>query len=39
MNYKFHNVHGTETHTKSTICFVPNEEEQYQVINSSFNFL
>ncbi|XP_043509950.1 uncharacterized protein LOC122528657 [Frieseomelitta varia] len=29
MNYKFHNFRGTETHTKSAICFVP-DEEQYQ---------
>ncbi|KAK1127223.1 hypothetical protein K0M31_003767 [Melipona bicolor] len=27
MNYKFHNFHGTETHTKNAICFVPNEEQ------------
>ena len=38
MNYKFHNFRGTETHTKSAICFVP-DEEQYQVINLSFYFL
>ncbi|CAK9830813.1 hypothetical protein ANTRET_LOCUS7917 [Anthophora retusa] len=29
MNYSFQNFHGSETHTRSTICFVSNEY-QYQ---------